>query len=78
MFKLLITAFLFLQFSCSSVFAISCYEYHGTCMHDESFENPERYFGKAFELHTALNLPEKELKYNTESIQWFVENNLLK
>ena len=51
------------------------YEYHGTCMHDEALETPEKYFSKALELHSKLKLPEKELQFNNESIKWFVENN---
>ncbi len=51
------------------------YEYHGTCMHDESLETPEKYFNKALELHLKIKLPEKQLPYNKESVRWFVENN---
>lgn len=52
------------------------YEFHGTCMHDESLEDPETYFGKALELHSKLTLPDKKLNYSEKSIQWFVANNL--
>ncbi len=51
------------------------YEYHGTCMHDEALESPEIYFSIAMDLHSQLKLPEKELQYSKESIDWFVMNN---
>ncbi len=51
------------------------YEYHGTCMHDESLEDPETYFATAYDLHAKLILPEKMLRYNTENVQWFLKHN---
>ncbi|MBB3102293.1 ribonuclease T2 family protein [Azomonas macrocytogenes] len=51
------------------------YEYHGTCMHDETLEEPRAYFDKALELHNTLKLPDRELPGDTASIQWFMDNN---
>lgn len=51
------------------------YEYHGTCMHDESLESPEKYFETAYKLHSKMTLPEKQMPNNGSSIQWFVDNN---
>lgn len=51
------------------------YEYHGTCMHDESLETPEKYFETALMLHSKVVLPKKRLPYNKQSTQWFVDNN---
>lgn len=51
------------------------YEYHGTCMHDESLEDPKAYFDKAMELHSKLTFPENKLKYNDAGVNWFVDNN---
>ena len=51
------------------------YEYHGTCMHDESLETPRKYFDTAMKLHSKIKLPKKQLKYNEDSINWFVNHN---
>lgn len=51
------------------------YEYHGTCMHDESLETPEAYFDTALMLHNKITLPSSELKNKDESYDWLVENN---
>lgn len=51
------------------------YEYHGTCMHDESLETPKAYFDTALKLHNTLNLPIKQLPHNQKSIQWWLDNN---
>ncbi len=51
------------------------YEFHGTCMHDESLEDPEVYFGKALALYSKLKLPDKKLQFSKENVQWFVDNN---
>lgn len=51
------------------------YEYHGTCMHDESLEEPKTYFDIAFKLHSQLTLPDKKLKNNSSNIKWLVKNN---
>ena len=51
------------------------YEFHGTCMHDESLEDPINYFTQALQLHSQLTLPKEKLKYNEDSIQWFIDNN---
>lgn len=51
------------------------FEKHGTCMHEERLRAPQKYFGKAKELHSKLILPGDKLKYTTENVQWFVDNN---
>lgn len=51
------------------------YEYHGTCMHDEALETPEAYFDTAMKLHSQLKLPEQQLDYTTENIDWWVAHN---
>ncbi|MDC5721728.1 hypothetical protein OPW41_12990 [Vibrio europaeus] len=51
------------------------YEYHGTCMHDETLESPEQYFATALKLHNQINLPRKRLPDTEQSRQWFVEHN---
>jgi len=51
------------------------YEYHGTCMHDEALETPDKYFSIAQQLHSKLKLPNKELPDIDASYEWFVANN---
>lgn len=51
------------------------YENHGTCMHDENLEDPDVYFGKAFELHSTLALPKEEIADEGEGKRWFSQNN---
>ncbi len=51
------------------------YEYHGTCMHDESLETPDAYFSTALRLHSQLTFPQKKLKNNQAGIQWWLDNN---
>lgn len=51
------------------------YEFHATCMHDETLETPEAYFSKALELHSKIEMPTKRLPNNSQSIEWFTTNN---
>lgn len=51
------------------------YENHGTCMHDESLEDPDVYFGKALELHSTLTLPKKQITDEAAGKKWFSQNN---
>ena len=51
------------------------YEYHGTCMHDESLEDPDTYFSKAAEIDEKINMPKEQLPYTEKSLAWFKEHN---
>lgn len=51
------------------------YEYHGTCMHDETLEDPKTYFDTALRLHRQLKLPDRELPDTAESRRWLLANN---
>ena len=51
------------------------FEYHGTCMHDESLETPRAYFDTALRLHQRMTLPDERLDYTDASIDWLLQNN---
>jgi ribonuclease T2 len=51
------------------------FEFHGTCMHDESLETPRAYFDTAFRLHQQMTLPGHRLDYRDASVDWLVRNN---
>lgn len=51
------------------------WEFHGTCLHDESLETPDGYFSAAMRLHAAMTLPDRQLGNSRESRQWFHVHN---
>jgi hypothetical protein len=51
------------------------FEFHGTCMHDESLETPRAYFDTALRLHQQMTLPEQRLDYTDASVDWLARNN---
>jgi len=51
------------------------WEFHGTCLHDESLETPDTYFSMALELHSRMRLPERELPNTQHSRDWFYTHN---
>lgn len=51
------------------------WEFHGTCMHDEALETPDKYFAAAENLHRTMTLPENELPNTPGSRDWFYSNN---
>ncbi|MEW6997205.1 hypothetical protein AADZ86_05850 [Colwelliaceae bacterium BS250] len=51
------------------------YEYHGTCMHDESLETPQAYFDTALRLHQSNTFPEQQIFASDKSVEWLVKHN---
>jgi len=51
------------------------WEFHGTCMHDETLETPDGYFGAALALHSAMTLPDQQLPNTDAGREWFHTHN---